>query len=331
ARRHVWLVELGVASLTLLSGVLAYLLAMALVDHWLWPLSTFARWVALAVLLVAAGAYSWRYLVPLLVRSINPLYAARTIERSDASLKNSLINFLFFRDRPDAVPAAVLDALKRTAADDLSKVAVEASVDRTRLIRVLYVLTAAVAICALYKVASPKDPFQSASRVLLPWIPQSAPTRVTITDIEPGSTTGLYDEQVMVSARIRGASDDDPIRVVYSTADQQEVNRAVAMSLDSSGLRYEAPLPGGSHGLRQDLIYHIEAGVAVSPTFELRLVARPMIFVERLEYEFPEYMQRPRQVVERQGDIEALEGTRVRLIAKANKPLRLANIEWNPP
>ena len=44
-------------------------------------------------------------LLPLFIHRINPVYAARAIERSKPSLKNSLINFLLLRRRPDGAVA----------------------------------------------------------------------------------------------------------------------------------------------------------------------------------------------------------------------------------
>ena len=46
---------------------------------------------------------------------------------------------------------------------------VEATVDRSRLIRAGYVLCAVMALFAAYKIFSPKDPFQTIARVALPW------------------------------------------------------------------------------------------------------------------------------------------------------------------
>ena len=90
----------------------------------------------------------------------------------------------------------------------------------------------------------------------------------------------------------------------------------------SNGLRFEGQLPSEQGGLQQSVTYRIQAGDAVSPTYRIEVSPAPHITVQRLEYEFPAYTKRPRQSDEGQGDIKALEGTRVTIRAKANQPIR---------
>jgi hypothetical protein len=330
ARRHLRMIELGAALMALVAGVLVGLLLLAVVDHWVWSFGPVTRWLALIGLAIAAGLYAWRFVLPPLIHSVNPLYAARAIERNEASLKNSLVNFLFLRQHPESISGVVLDTLGRTAATDLQRISVDASIDRTRLIRILYFLTAALALCAAYKVFSPKDPLQSAYRVLMPWTDVSAVSRVSILEVQPGDTTGVLDESIQVTARVRGARPDDKVYLLCTSSDQQQVDRPVEMVVGSDGRTYEASIPPGGSGLKQNWTYRVRAGDALSREYRIQLEAKPLIAVQRIEYDFPEYTQRPRQVVEGQGDIEALEGTRVTLRAKANKPIRSAYIEWDP-
>ena len=51
------------------------------------------RWTALALLACGAGWYPVRVVLPVLFGRVNPLFAARTIEHSDPSLKNSRRTF----------------------------------------------------------------------------------------------------------------------------------------------------------------------------------------------------------------------------------------------
>src|SRR5437867_1973341 len=83
--------------------------AIALVDHWIIPggLGFLGRLLFLAVFLAGAGTYFVRQVAPLLLRRINPVYAAHTIENSKPSLKNSLINFLLFRQRRAELPDVI--------------------------------------------------------------------------------------------------------------------------------------------------------------------------------------------------------------------------------
>src|SRR4029453_11990340 len=166
---HVRLVDLASSLAILLVGVLAFILLVALVDHWVVGLGIVGRTLALALLVGGGAWFPFPQIGPLVIKTINPTYAARTIEEATPTLKNSLINFLLLRQDRRAVRGVIYDAVEAKAAADIATVPVEATVDRTRLIRAGYVLCGAMAIVAAYKIFSPKDPFQTAARVALPW------------------------------------------------------------------------------------------------------------------------------------------------------------------
>jgi len=330
-RRQVKLVDLATSSMLLAAGVLGYLLLVTLVDHWVVGLNFWARLVALASLLGGIAYFSAVAIWPLLIHPINPLYAARSIEQGATSLKNSLINFLLFRSHREEVHAAVYRTLEQKAASDLSHVPLEQTVDRSRLIVMGYVLAGVLAACAVYLVLSPKDTFRSVARVAAPWKPIARPSRVEISHVKPGDIDVFQGRHVAVSAEVLGADDEeDAVRLVYSTMDGQTVARPITMRLSATGLTYEAELPESPSGVQQDLFYRIEAGDAVSPEYRVTVSPAPVILVERVEYEFPAYMGRPPETVEREGDVRGLEGTRVTIRAWANQPIRSAFIEFDP-
>ena len=133
ARGQVKGVELAGALMTLAAGGLLFFLAASLIDHWLIPggLGIGGRVLLFVLFLFAAAWYIARRLAPLVIRRINPVYAAETIEKSKPSLKNSLINFLFLRNERTGVPQVVYQAVEEQAANNLQRTHVEASVDRT--------------------------------------------------------------------------------------------------------------------------------------------------------------------------------------------------------
>ncbi len=335
-RRQVKLIELGASSVLLLVGVLGFFLVASLIDHWVVGLGYTGRAVLLVGLLVGVALYFWRYILPLLVRSINPEYAAHAIEESTPSLKNSLLNFLLLRRSPTGVKEVVLEALEKRAATDISAVPVDAAVDRSKLIRMGYLLVGATALLGLYKIASPKDPFQTAARVLAPWADIARPSRVQIGDVQPGSAQMYIGETAKVSALVTGVREGDPVNLIYSTADGTVAEQIVPMTAAAGG-RFEGSLPpdgvagrmSSTGGLQQHTTYRIEAGDAISPDFHLNVIASPRIVVEKVDYLFPAYTRKGQQSTDR-GDLKGLEGTKVTITTRANQPIKTAWIEFDP-
>lgn len=343
--RSVWIVDLASSLVLWAVGVLTFFILMALADH-LIGLGTTGRAIAL-VLLVAGSAYHLiTNIVPLLVRRINPTYAARTIEEATPTLKNSLINFLLLRPDRGRIKEIIFQAVEKKAATDIAAVPVETTVDRSQLIHVGYALCGVMAIIAVYKVLSPKDPFQTVARVLAPWADIARPSRVQIDDVQPGSAAVYHGQVVTISAIVSGAREDSPVRLIYSTTDGHIIGQAVEMSLSADKMRRECTLPpsrsaiasgsssnsvsASASGLHQDVTYRIVAGDAETSAYRLTVVEAPTIIVDRLDYQFPAYTKKSPETVTQQGDIRCLEGTQVTVYAVANQPIKSAWIEFDP-
>jgi hypothetical protein len=335
-RRAVKAVDVATALVVLAAGVIAFLLAAAVVEHWLVP-GGFSVPVRSALFLCLVGTlcyFAYRQLWPLCRRSINPVYAAHTIERHSPGLKNSLINLLLFRQNRAQIPEAVYNTLEEQAAHGLTRVPIEAAVDRSLLIRVGYVLLVVVALAGLYKVLSPKDPIIAAERILFPWSDIVPASRVSISAVTPGAVTRARGEFVDISALVLGIDEDDPVLLRYTTADGQSVDQPIEMKLAKDALRYEARLPddlgqSATLGLAQNLTYRIEAGDARTLDFEVTVVPAPSILVERVEYNYPDYTGFLDRQVEGLGDIRAIEGTRVTVHARANGGIQQAHIDFD--
>ena len=126
---HVRTVDLVTGLILLSLVVLGSLLAIVIVDHWILGLSFGARLTSLIVILASSLFILVKRVIPPLFRSINPEYAAQTVERSFPSLTNALVNFLFFRDRPQQIRESVYDGLRHQAATGLAAVQIDAAVD----------------------------------------------------------------------------------------------------------------------------------------------------------------------------------------------------------
>ncbi len=335
-RRALKLVDLMAGLLTLSIGLLAFLFVAALLDQWVIPggLGDFGRGALFAVLAFGVLWYAWRQFVPLL-RSINPVYAAHTIERGTPTLKNSLLNLLLFRTHRREVSPRVYHALEQQAAMRLSMSEIDIAIDRSALLRLGYLLLAIVAMCAVYAVLSPKNMAISAVRVLAPWTDVPPPSRVQILDIKPGETSVAKGERLPVSADIHGLRADETVRLHYSTVDEQLVDESLPMKLPTAGgRRYEGQLPRGGDaaaesGVRQDLVYWIEAGDARSKKFKANVFSKPTIVVQKVQYRYPDYTGQGTKDAANTGDIHGLEGTTVTISALANQPIKSAYVDFD--
>ncbi len=323
--------ELLTALLMFAAGALVYLFAFVVVDHWVAQggVGFWGRLLFLLAFLVAGGLFLIRAIGPLMTRRINTLYAAATIERGQPDLKNSLVNFLLLRSRPQDVNPAVFKAIQRRAARDLENIHPEAVIDRTHLIKAGYALMAVVAICCVYTLLSSKSPFRSVGRMFAPWADVEAPTRVGFSDVRPGSRQAFHDEFIDVSVLVQGVDDDEPVTLYYSTADGQEVDVPLVMTRPEDSFRHQVTLPQGTSGIQQDIQYHIVAGDARTHTYAIKVASAPAIIVDRVDFEYPDYTGLADRGQRGQGDIVALEGTRVTLSARANQGIAEAFVDFD--
>ena len=323
-RRQVKGVDLAGGVLTLSIGVLTFLLLAAAIDHWL-VAGGLGFWGRLVLWLALVGMAAFcfvRQILPPLVHRINPVFAADTIEKSQQSLKNSLINFLLLRGRRHEVALPVYRAMEYRAAADLSGVELDTAVDRTHVIRLGYVLVGVLAVFSLYLMVSPKNPIRSAVRVLWPWSAVEAPTRVSIRSVQPGDAVAFHDDSIAVSAEVSGLREGEPVLLIYSTSDGQSVDQAVPMKRPEGEYRFQCRLPPGEPGLQQNLAYYLTAGDYRTPGYRVDVQIAPAIVVDTVSYRYPAYTGIADQTVERQGDLRAIEGTEVTIRATTNTDIK---------
>ena len=337
-RRQVRGVDIAGGLIVMAIGTVVYLMAAAVIDHWIVSggLGFVGRLVLLLVLLAAASAYFVRYVLPAIRFQVNPIFAAETLERSrlsignNRSLKNSLINFLLLRGHRREVLPVVYRALQQRAATDLSRVEIETAVDRKHVFRLAYVLVGVMAIGALYHVISPKNPLISAARVIWPFAALEAPTRVTIEDVRPGSVDAYFGDVIEVSAEIDGLKDDETVLLRYSSNDGQIVDQVIPMTLSAGAYRHRCELPPSEGGLRQSVTYHLTAGDCKTARFSVTARTAPAIVVKAVEYDYPEYTGIADWTAERKGgDLRAIEGTHVTITAETNREPRTAEIDFD--
>ncbi|MGE5195327.1 MAG: hypothetical protein ACM3U2_22770 [Deltaproteobacteria bacterium] len=327
-RSSIKLTDIFTTLTALAVAVIGYLLVFVVFDQWVLEggFGYAARVSLLCVLLAGVlGTLTWRVFLPL-IRRIHPLYAARVIEKSDPNLKSNLVNFVDVRQSNAQSAPVVLRAMEKRAAVELSHIDVEEAVDRRPLLRIAYALLAVVVVCALYIIFSPKDPFASVRRALLPTAAIEVATETTITEVVPEDMKVPARTILTVTAEIRG-KDADTAQILFTTADHKYVNYPVEMKRDEPTLpRFSGVLNGeNGRGLLQSLTYRIVAGDARSREYTITVIQPPSARIDEVQYEFPKYMELENRK-SAEGHIDGWEGAAVTVKATANVPVKSARI-----
>ncbi len=307
--------------------VFGSLFALVLIDHWIVGLSFWARAISLIAIFGVATYLAVKQVIMPLVRSINPEYAALTVEQSHPEFKNGLINFLFFRNRTDQLREGVYHGIREQAASELGTVPIDSAVDRTPIIKLGYYFIALAAIWVGYILLSPKNPLQTVQRIAMPWRDISRPSQVDILDVTPGSVEIFRGQTVEVKVKIEGLKTDQTAEIQFTTFDGQLVDQHVPL-VGKTGNVFTGALATSDEGIQQDLEYRIHAGDAISQRFEVHVTEAPHIVVDRVEFDYPAYVGQADEVVQGEGDIRAIEGTRVTVFGKANQPIKRGHIEF---
>jgi hypothetical protein len=331
ASGQVRLFELFSAVLLLIGGILGALFLVALVDAWVIELRPWMRWLVLISLLGGSAAWTILVIVPLMIRRINPVYAARMVELARPEIKNGLINYLLLRSverSGQPVSRRVIELVGSRAAHDISGVEISETIDKSRSVRAAMFLVLVLGAFATYLFLSPKSPFQTIARVLAPSADLARPARVRIFEVQPGDAVAFFGQPVKISARVSGRFAEEPVSVVYSTTDGQVINATLGMQpSESADESWSVVLRTDERGVGQSLTYHVEAGDGKSSTYSLIVKSTPMLTVDRIEYRFPEYTRLPELRETGNPEIHGLEGTTVTVHAVANTELKQARLE----
>ena len=94
--RALWRAELIRKTLGLIVTVNCFALLWLILDQWVYSPGPATRFVALLLFITFSAAYAWRYMLPVLGSSIEPEYAARSIERDLPDSRQSLLSYLHY-------------------------------------------------------------------------------------------------------------------------------------------------------------------------------------------------------------------------------------------
>ena len=330
-RRWKLLDLLLIFSRTVLVGLLILGSAFA-IDHWAYlllqdgSLGSIGRWVYFLLLVIIYPPMSIFLIARSLKGRINPLFVAQQIEELSPEIKNSISNFWQIRSTKHIHPS-IVSSMGQRAVLDLDEDRADDGVDTRSASLWGYSSLAGLAVTAIYFALMPGPSLQTIHRILIPWDTVQRPSEIVIESVQPGDTTITFGSSLEFTAELSGANAETPVFLITESTDGSTAQTRLPMQHDQG--RFELLLDKSPLGIQRDFVYWIEAGhpqgrTAISEQFHITVQPAASIRATQLEYKFPAYTDLPNAVNSRQFQIEAIEGTSIKVSALANKEIASA-------
>jgi hypothetical protein len=315
--RHRWRLQnlvKGVAILSVLTGVL---LILGIWGADLFGFTPASVWI---IRILTAGVILFvatRFVYSPLRRNISDIQVAQFIEERYPKLEDRLVAAVEYGG--SAGESGMVDLVIRDALDKSDRVDFSVFAHRKKLIA--YGAAAAMAILTVAALLLWGPPFfpYGFERLYEPWTEVAGPAALMI-EVSPGDREINRGEDQQIQARLVGFDTPDVKLFTQSEGSSAWVPSAMEPQPRGNGFLYLLI------DIQSPLRYYVEAGGVRSMTHRLRVVERPGVERIDLTYHFPPYTGMDPQVVENEGDIMALKGTRVELRVHLTQPAESAQI-----
>lgn len=317
ARRKHAMVAAGTGA-AMVACVLVGGLVLTMLCDWFFELPFGVRAAALVANLIACLVIAWRWTILPIVRGPDDDQVSLWVEAREPMFAGRLITVVQM-SRQDAAAAGVSPSMLRMLMQQVETLA--ASVDFTQVVptdRMLKLISAAIMLIVLALVATVaggetgRDLLQRA--LLVPGVELPRKTRIRV---EPGDLLVARGEDVTIAAIAEGVIPSrGQIRVRHDSGRQQVV---ILEPIDPEGS------PGHFartiRNVQEQFTYTIELNDARSAEHAVRVETRPAVAGIEIRQIFPDYTGLP--PLERStGDLSILEGSRLAIRVRSNKPLR---------
>ena len=326
ARRSLWWAELIRTGLKLAIASIAAVFVWLVIDQWVYSPNVAVRCIVFLGLLGLASWYVKRRVLPLFGSTVCPEYAARALEKNLPELRHSLTSYVTLRQegQKSDLQTRVVRSMGSLTAGRL-KNHDEIPEEAVGNFRWWIATAVAFAILLGYSVASPKNAWQSVQRLAVPVASIAPAQRVTISDILPGDIEAVAGRDVELAATVVGLRVEESVTCQWDLPSGRE---ELELTLDTDSNRFvgKLQLPHTASGV---VPYTITAGDATAGPFQLRVQDLPVIALESVKYQPPQYTGESPHTSS-SGSIAGLAGTQVRILATTNRPVTKARIEFNP-
>jgi hypothetical protein len=293
--------------------LLAVLVVAIALDHWLWVLPTYARYLFWLTGIGLSMFWLLRRILPLFIFRIHPLYAAKIVEEAIPELKNRLISWWELKHEPQSAPRGVVAAVGRQAVAQLRTHDSSALLDTRPMIIAIGIALSLTVFVSLYSLVAPRSAWTTAERILFPWKTIAPPARVKINQVQPGSSVVPQSLPCLISVEASGLLSDEKVFVRFTSADRQILDQRLELAPKIVGSTYEGALTTDGRGVQQDVEYWIEAGDTVAGPYSLKVNPLPQWTIDKIRLTYPAYTKLPPSEQTADGNIEAVEGTLVEL------------------
>ncbi|RMG54008.1 MAG: hypothetical protein D6723_06040, partial [Acidobacteria bacterium] len=298
-------------------GSLAFFGSAALADHFHYtePWILGLRFASLIIFALALGFFLFK---PLWKR-IPDARMARFIEERHGELHDRLVTAAEFIERDERLRAPLVHRLIRDAAERIASVSLDAVTSRRRLWLYGSALLVLLGLCGWLFTAGPRPLLTGLAKLYAPWSEAAGISPYTIM-VTPGDARVPKGADQMIGARLHGFH-AERVDLYLKRPDHPAWIRQ-PMDLDEEARTYRFLL----FNLQQDVTYYVQADHIRSPIFTIDVAELAWVDQIDLTYRFPPYTHRPTRTVEDGGDIVAIKGTRVNILATLTRPAEAATL-----
>jgi hypothetical protein len=298
-------------SQVLVKGVSLFLVsAIALLVLGVWGADLFgfkpaAVWVMRCLTGGTVLFVAWYFLyLPLRVR-VSDVQVAQFIEERYPQLEDRLVAAVEYGSQ-QAEPSSMIDLLIRDALDKARRVDFSIFLNRRRL--AFFGVAGIAAICGLVALLTWETSFfpYGFRNLYAPWTEASIGSFMSIT-LVPEKAEIVKGADQLIRAQLHGF--DSPDVRLYLQPDSSSQWNASVMEPDHRGSTFRYLLLD----IRSSLRFYVESKGIRSQIGSLNVIDRAKVDKIDLTYNFPAYTGMPPQVIENEGDISALKGTKINL------------------
>jgi hypothetical protein len=317
-----------VSFLAAMSWVMLAVVAWTAIAHA--PQLALATWVARITITIALGLFGWLIVWPLVRLPRLDKLAAEIEKRQDLK---ELVRAGFEFSRDDTAsrrysPELVREVV-RQAVQQLSGLQVRSIFLNRRHLRLLPFAAAGLLVLLAVAIFNPDVVTQAGRRVVAPSEMAVAP-HVPNLLARPGNITVLAGTDVTVSGLDLGRS-GEPLNVSFNLSGNfWKTEPATLVHGASAGPDAFDHHDYTFKDIRNTTAYYFEASGHKSEKYTITVVHEPILTDVRVTLTPPSYTREaPSTLTENAGNVQALEGTKVRVEARSNNPLKNAFVQFD--